>query len=191
MAHSERRDVEDTALGQYFEAICKNGHTVDHQLVDIVHRIAVDQRSVFDEARPYQVDRFCRWCGASVITRCEQCGSGIPFSGGILVGAPPHPFCGTCGSPFPWASRSDRAGQLVALIEQEPLDAATRLAAEEAIRELSQAVTGDDAADEALVEDQVKAVSRLRRLAPHAWEFLQPVLGSVLTATAKERLGLP
>lgn len=82
-------------------------------------------------------------------------------------------------------------GQLVALLEHEILDEATRLAAEEAITELAETVSGDAIDDDALTDQQIAATKRLRRLAPQAWEFLKPALQSLLTSAAKQELNLP
>jgi hypothetical protein len=50
---------------------------------------------------------------------------------------PPDPFCGYRGSPFPWATREQRIGQLEAYLDAEDVDEATKLAAREAIAELT------------------------------------------------------
>jgi hypothetical protein len=40
-------------------------------------------------------------------------------------------------------------------------------------------------------EQQIRAGERLRGLAPKMWEAALPILQSLLTAKAKEKLGLP
>lgn len=132
------------------------------------------------------VDKFCPTCGAPVILACERCGAPLknpPRGAMVLPGHPP--FCPSCGGPFPWATRDERARQLVTILEHEALDDATRLTAIEAIDELVEVDLNDEDA-------QVEAAERVRTtVGARIFAFMTPVLQSVLTAAAKERLGLP
>jgi hypothetical protein len=153
-------------------AVCKRGHIVDDEVVDLRYRLGHDDG---------ELPRFCGDCGAPVVLTCEACKAPIPRRGS--PDDEPHPFCTECGSPFPWATREQRTGQLVALLEHEHLDDVVRLAAVEAIEELTAAEPDDEAA-------QSRLATRLRRLAPGAWDLMKPVLQSVLTEAARKQLDL-
>lgn len=79
--------------------------------------------------------------------------------------------------------------QLTNLVEDEQLDSATMLSAQEAIAELAGVVAGDDT-DAVLSDQQVEATQRLRQLAPGAWDFIKPVLQTLLTTAAQRQLGI-
>ena len=164
-------------------AVCKQGHIIDNHVYDLRYRIGI---SSDDSGHTYEIAKFCPECGAPVIVACDVCKTPIPSSDPILASLAnddPHSFCTRCGSPFPWASREARAGQLVALLEHEHLDDVVRLAAIEAIEELMATEPEDDA-------EQVRLATKLRRLAPGAWEWMRPVLQSVMTEAAKQGIGL-
>lgn len=160
-------------------AVCKRGHVVDDNVIDLRFRLG-EQGS-----ETYELARFCGECGAPVVMTCESCTAPIssPSSYPSIAMLDPSPFCTVCGSPFPWATREQRTAQLVALLEHERLDDVVRLAAVEAIEELTSVAPDDEVA-------QTRLVSRLRRLAPGAWEAMKPVLQSVLTEAVKQGAGL-
>lgn len=165
------------------EAVCKNGHVVSSKVVDVARRLETVEAGV-TAVRRVEVDRFCSECGAPVIVQCEGCSAPLakpPW--GSMAKPTDKPFCPRCGAPFPWARREQRVGQLVALLEHEHLDDVTRLAAVEAINELAN--TQPEAE-----EEQVVSAGRLRNLAPGAWRFMAPVLQGLISAGAKDKLGL-
>jgi hypothetical protein len=134
------------------------------------------------------VPAFCGRCGGQVLLGCRSCDAGIA---GQMDGRPRDPqwepagFCWKCGFPYPWATREQRLAQLYNVIDDEELDDAERLAVVEQIAVLSEPV------DEVSDEDRVRAGERVKSLAPKAWEAALPILQSLLTAKAKQDLGLP
>jgi hypothetical protein len=87
------------------------------------------------------------------------------------------------GDDLRWAGRA--GAELYNVIDDEKLDEADRLAVVEQIAVLSEPV------DEVSDEDRVRAGKRVKSLAPKVWEAALPILQSLLTAKAKQELGLP
>jgi hypothetical protein len=164
-------------------AVCTRGHIVTRNVTDIQQRRALDMQGYYWNHHEVEIDRFCQECGSAVLMTCPQCDGSIPNPPGDVFPRA-RPFCGGCGAPFPWASRAERVGQLVTLLDQESLDDVTRLAAVEAINELAAAAPDDE-------EAQVESSKRIRDLTGRAWSFMEPVVQTLLTGAAKERLGLP
>jgi hypothetical protein len=176
------------------EAYCKAGHWISGNVVDPARRLVSTEDARYGYGfgpQTEELDRFCAFCGAGVIAACGSCGAPFPAPGYVdMTGTPPPGFCRKCGSPQPWATREARVRQLTNLLQTEQLDDATFLAAQEAIMELAGIVSGDDGADTVLVDRQVEATKRLRNLAPGAWDFIKPVLQTLLTGAAKAQLGM-
>jgi hypothetical protein len=188
VAHS--RDETDgdgdgnVALGELlWAAVCLRGHVQD-AFIDLDTLSAL--RGPTQLKAPH-VPSFCGRCGGRVLLGCRSCGAGIA---GQMDGNPRDPqwepagFCWKCGVPYPWATREQRLAQLYNLIDDEDLDEAERLAVVEQIALLSEPV------DEVSDEDQVRAGERIKSLAPKVWEAALPILQSLLTAKAKQELGL-
>ena len=200
---------------RYCAAVCRNGHVVNDALDppappplprppgppawvegSSVASGVVEGSSSIGSSPPLppplpNVPRHCGRCGAAVVRACGSCEApllgGERFAQGGLKSAmkEPDPFCWDCGEPYPWATREQRLGQLYNLIDEEDLDEAERLVVVEQIAVLSEPV------DEVSDEQQIRAGERLRGLAPKVWEAALPILQSLLTAKAKEKLGLP
>lgn len=168
------------SVSDYTEAYCKRGHLASGTVISVKGRMDLNG----------PVDKFCAQCGAGVILGCSECSAPFPAPAGFTTNMDPDPFCRQCGSPQSWTSREKRVLQLANLLEDENLDEATRLAATEAIAELAEPVTGDEASDSELEDRQVAATGRLKSLAPGAWEFLSPVVQSLVTDAVKRRAGL-
>jgi hypothetical protein len=94
-----------------------------------------------------------------------------------------QPFCGTCGAAMPWATRAQRALRMKALLGETGVDEVHRLAAVEAIDELVAADPDDE-------EAQVEAAGKLKTLLGRGFDAVLPVAQSLMTAVAKEALGL-
>lgn len=94
-------------------------------------------------------------------------------------------FCADCGAPFPWASRQARIYELMNILDEEKLDAATELA----VREQLQALTDADLED----EEQEGRWERVKRLAPSLWanSGAQQIITSLILGEARQKLGLP
>jgi hypothetical protein len=93
-----------------WSAVCKRGHVISDHLKH------PDQPGV---------PRFCKTCGAPVITRCESCSAALMggYAGVIVAMAKePDPFCYQCGAPHRWATREQRVSHLQNLLEFEDLD---------------------------------------------------------------------
>jgi hypothetical protein len=137
---------------QQFSAVCMRGHVI----TDSIPRDAQWERA----------PRFCRQCGAPVLTECPAgCSARILGYNPNRWRHPrqPDPFCWHCGKPYPWATRAQRIGHLYNLIDFQPnLDEADRLTITEQVAVLSESKASD--------EQRVEAGSRIRRLAPKAWE---------------------
>lgn len=158
-------------MSRYSAAICKRGHWVDPIL----------------ELHIEPPAKFCKDCGAPVITACAECGARLlgGYEGVVSFDTePPDPFCIECGSPHRWATREQRLEQLATLIEFEDLDDATMLVVEEQIALLARPV--DQTSDEVAAQ----AVSRLRSVAPHALDVMKPVLVSFLSKASIAAAGL-
>lgn len=155
-------------------AVCRRGH-VETTIISQRERVA---------------DR-CAECGAVVLSACPSCGyriKGVYFSPHVLslgqTYTPPN-FCDQCGSPYPWVGRQARIYELQNLLDEEHLDAATELTVREQLEALA-----DPDLEEA---EQLKRWKRVKSAAP---DFLlkaatQPIVTSLVTAYAKNELGLP
>jgi hypothetical protein len=164
-------------------AICELGHVVDVNVVDPDEGLA-DSSWDRDRQNLYGVDRFCQECGSPVLFACPACQVPIATLPGVsLADRRAMPFCGACGEPMPWATRKDRAVRMKALLGGTGVDEVHRLAAAEAIDELAAADPDDD-------EAQAKAAGNLKRLLGRGFDLVLPVAQSLMTAAAKEALGL-
>lgn len=154
---------------RYSAAICRRGHWATTILEG---HASVDPR--------------CTKCGAPVITNCPNCQARLlgAHPGVISSGSKPDKFCSQCGSPFPWADRTDLILQLRNQLEFEPgLDNADRLELIEQIAVLS--------GPEQDGKKRVRAGERVKQLAPKGWAVAQPILQTLLTAELRKQLGLP
>jgi hypothetical protein len=147
--------------GYWSAAVCRRGHVFSSSLEQFHRR-----------TRGAEAPLFCTKCGAAVLTACEQCGSEIAGqkmgAGGLW--APPA-FCIECAAPFPWLDRVGRIYLLENMLDTEDIDEATRLEVRE---ELTALATSD-------VEEEEQVL----------WQSGQQILVSVVTAEAKQKLGLP
>jgi hypothetical protein len=178
----EHQGVFDTT-----RAICELGHAVDNNVVDPGRGLA-DSTGMLDgefSLTAYKVDRFCQQCGSPVLFTCPTCDAPIStvprVTGASTRGMP---FCGRCGSPMPWASRTARALRMKGLRGQTGVDDVHRLAAIEAIDELAAADPDDE-------EAQAEAGGKLKRALGRGFDIVVPVAQSLMTAAVKQALGLP
>jgi hypothetical protein len=184
-ARLTKADEEDEVVNeipQNWAAVCARGHVQSSRLSNFVHSAIV--AGLAPEAPDFR--QYCGSCGTRILVACRNCGKGIAgepepnFYGWGL-----DSFCWNCGVPYPWATREQRLGQLYNFIDEEDLDEAEHLAVVEQIAVLSEPV------DEVSDEDRVRAGQRLRGISPKVWEAALPILQTLLTAKAKQELGLP
>jgi hypothetical protein len=150
-------------------AVCRRGHVFTAHI-----------------ERAAEVANRCVTCGAPILTECPACKErirGLP-SNVSGVYRPPS-FCDRCGGAFPWATRQARIYELMNMLDEEELDAATELAVREQLDALA-AADADDAEQEPRWE-------RVRRLAPTFWakSGAQQIITTLVLAEARARLGLP
>ena len=89
-------------MGHYPAFICENGHEI----------------STFSRSCS---DKYCKTCGAKVISSCPSCGATIKgrsdgdygFLGSFGVPA----YCPSCGKPYPWTSNAIQA--TIYMLEEE------------------------------------------------------------------------
>jgi hypothetical protein len=137
------------------------------------------------EARSKPIQQFCTRCGAPVITACPVCdGRLLGAYPNVVASYGPDQFCGSCGSPYPWANRESMIMQLRNQLEFEPgLDSADRL---ELIEQLA-VLSGPEEDD----KKRVRAGKRVKELAPKGWAVAGPILQTLLSAEIRSHLGLP
>jgi hypothetical protein len=181
-------------------AVCKNGHLASTSIVNSDERLELTERArgsmawspgmpAFGIGGTAEVDRFCAKCGTLVLTTCSNpdCRAPLPIPNipGGQRGS--SPFCTRCGEPHPWATREQRIGRLIDLLDsEESLGEAERLHVVEAI-----AVLGEPEDKGSSEDDRVRAGERFRSMAPKAWRVAVPVLTALLTSELRVRLGLP
>lgn len=122
-----------------------------------------------------------------MLFQCPSCQARIPgaFKGVVGIAPPPNPFCGKCGSAYPWASREDRIGQLRDLVNDEGLDPDVRLTVLAALEDLT---LPDETANRKRIE---KAGATVKETAPKAWTAAAPLLTELLSSMVRKSLGLP
>jgi hypothetical protein len=146
-------------------AICRRGH--------VVHAFLEEPR--LNGSR-------CADCGAKVLVACESCGYRIRGAANAMARdyEPPR-FCDGCGSVFSWTGRRERIQHLQNVLDDEPLDPATRLEVQELLDELL---------DRDLAE-QDAAWLRILQIAPELWRGgARVTLATLVPAAVKARLGL-
>ena len=159
-------DPRDTA------AVCENGH--------LINGLA--------RSDPVRTTAFCTRCGAGVITACPVCDTRIPGAlvlddGYGAVGGHParvEAYCGACGSPFPWTTRT-----LAAVTEALDLDltlSADRAAVTRSLPDLTRETPLTPVA-----ASRVRAV--LGKMQPAAVAVFRDVIGPVLVELGKRHLG--
>lgn len=158
-------------------AICRRGHVVSFD---------VRMKAVGD------IPRFCKKCGAEVVTHCPTCGeelrgrkwSGPPGSGAAFDilppaatgGYTPPSFCHSCGAAFPWVGRKERIYELENLLAEEGLDEPTRARAEELLRQLARPEIEED--------EERKLWQRLKGIVPGLFtkDSARTILQSLVSA---------
>src|SRR3954447_11376220 len=147
-------------------AVCRRGHVVQKFIED-----------------PRVKGARCDDCGAKVLVACESCGYRIRGAASAIAReyARPH-FCDGCGSVFPWTGRRQRIQHLQNVLDDEPIDPATRLEVQELLEEL---LDRD-------VSDSDAAWVRILQVAPELWvsSSARPTLETVVPAAVKTQLGL-
>jgi len=95
--------------------------------------------------------------------------------------SPPY-FCDKCGAAHRWLSRQGRIYMLQNLLDEQTLDAATRLEVQEQLRALTQPDLPED--------EPQRRCEKVGRLAPARWnsEPAQTVLDTVVSAGMKAAL---
>ena len=84
--------------------ICQNGHVANSSFIDF----------------PQFNQNFCEKCGASTITKCQDCNAPIRgyYRGSMSGGYDVPSFCINCGQPYPWTkSRLQAAHELAQEID--------------------------------------------------------------------------
>lgn len=132
----------------------------------------------------------CPKCGAALLTTCPTCHERIRgeyfVAGVISVSAwSPSDFCDRCGAAFPWASWQARVWALENMLDEEHLDEPTRLR----VRKLLESVRADGETFE--LEQEKKVWSRIKELWPTVAGKAWTVAAPLITAEAKQHLGLP
>jgi hypothetical protein len=161
--------------GHYQAAVCRRGHVID---------CMIEPRTGRSEPIPER----CSECGAKALIECPACSSRLQ---GMRVGVvvfewEPKPFCFKCGSPMPWATREQMALHIENLLDEQPdLQPGDRRALEEQLASFS------ETPDPATEKRQIAAAEKLRVVAPRVFQLAMPILQAVLTAEAKQKLGLP
>jgi hypothetical protein len=154
-------------------AICPNGHIAAFDDPDELYA------PVAERATPA-----CPRCGRTILLTCPTCDVPIRarYSGpGGLV--EPSDFCDQCGDPFPWVGRQGLIYELEKRLEEDELDDPTRRAVHDELEGLRQARPGS--------EEEVARFQAIKRLAPRAWDFAAPIIGGLISAEARMKLGLP
>ena len=125
----------------------------------------------------------CAAGGAKILTACPECGERIRGLGGEADYEPPD-FCDHCSSPLPWVSRQGRIYELMNLLDDEDLDAATELDVREQLEALH-----DPDLDE---QEAARRWKRVKDAAPELWSKsgAQRILETVVGATIKSQLGV-
>jgi hypothetical protein len=147
-------------------AICRRGH--------VIHPFIGDPR--IKGAR-------CDDCGAKVLVACEACGYRIRGAASAVARDYQRPsFCDGCGSVFSWTGRKQRIQHLQNVVDDEPLDPATKLEVQELLAELL----------DREVADSDTAWMRVLQVAPELWmsTAARSTLATVVPAAVKARLGL-
>jgi hypothetical protein len=165
-------DEDDRQTRYEPAAICRRGHV---ETTDI---------------RNSEVPKRCPECGAEVLTACPSCGHRIRGYRSVpgvvdLTGQYARPdFCDECSTPFPWVTRQGRIYELMNLLDQEDLDAATELEVREQLEALA-----DSEIDDA---EAKRRWQRVKKGAPGLWEKsgARNILETVVSAAIKGGLGL-
>jgi len=117
---------------------------------------------------------------------CQTCGGSIDgaYLGLTSLGFTLDKFCPGCGLPYPWVSKAQ-----VAKFVQTVLPKRDDLTLEQQNEVIEQwrILQSPDEPEKA----RVAAAQRIKKIAPQAWNFVGPVLQSVLTAAITSRIGIP
>lgn len=153
---------------------CMNGHLAEDDFAN--------PPALRGQSKP-----FCPECGAKRIDGCLGCGRPIAMIPTGYINSYQLPdFCEGCGSWFPWTSREKRIASLYNLIDfEQDLDEGKRL---EIVEQLS-ILTAPQSDQEDTVK-KIEAGERVKVLAPKLWESGRQVLVDVVSAAAKQGLGL-
>lgn len=168
-------------------AVCKGGCVVSTYVGDATARTEFPGGKRWGplaiELSHVALPNMCPTCGLPVLTACESCKAPIAATDVLRGVMPPPSFCGNCGEPYPWTSREQRIARLKALLDLEPnLPPANRLELVEQIDVLAQPVSRQN------VQSEKRAVEALKRLAPVAWQQMQPILASLASAELQQLL---
>jgi hypothetical protein len=108
----------------------------------------------------------------------------VPGVIGLGAGYEPPDFCDHCAAPFRGVSRQGRIYELMNLLDDEDLDAATELE----VREQLEALTQPDLPD----DEAARRWARVKAKAPALWEKsgAQRILETVVTAAIKAQLDI-
>jgi hypothetical protein len=139
------------------------------------------------ELRSGPLPKFCAVCGKKLISACPSCGA--PIRGGYpgVAGFPVQvdEFCGQCPNPFPWASRQTLVYYITNQLESEDLAEGDRRALEEQLQALLE--PGGELESE---QRQIRALEKLKAMAPGAWGAALPLIQSLATSAMKAHFGL-
>jgi hypothetical protein len=164
-------------------AVCAaNGHLVSFRVFDAARGLEFLENGNASRVRP-----FCEYCGSPVITVCPGCSLAIPPPRGFEGF---RPFCGGCGQPFGWATRTQRLENLYVKLAYEPgMTDSDRLQLRDAIEVLTQA----DQLDEGKPDKRLLAALRVVKSSAGALyeAVVVPVLAETLSRMAKSAAGIP
>jgi hypothetical protein len=119
--------VSVEASGYRPAAICRRGHVASTDI----------------QLSPELASTKCGTCGAKIPRACPECNNSIrgryyvPGVLGVGYEYSPLDFCEDCGAPFPWLSRQGRIYLLENMLDEEAIDGASRLEAQEQLEALA------------------------------------------------------
>lgn len=132
----------------------------------------------------------CGECGSQVLTLCPSCRAAVrgePFIFSTDQQWRPADFCWQCGTPYPWAGRQAIVFDIQnRLDEEQGLSEGDRRALLERLDDLMETPDTDAASTR-----QARALGALRRIAPMTWQAVLPAIQMLVTAKARQELGLP
>lgn len=178
MVNWPANDLHSFRVGDgYFKAaiICRRGHVIEEGLDP-------NEISQMDDSR-------CSTCGANTLKACTKCNQRLKgrYYSPIVVSFQdfqPKPFCDSCGSAMPWASRQERIWELQNILDENQLDEVEKLK----ISELLDALNNYDIDDATESDIWVKIKIKLGKVFYN--ERVQNLIFDLAGAYAKKNMGI-